>query len=254
MKRFLCLILTIVTLCVCAISANAVFFLEIFHTNAVSLMYHKISEDESQWGDFCISPQEFERDIKYLKENGYRFYTASQLKTLPMGDDGKNVFITFDDGYESDYLYALPILEKYDAKATFFVIGATIDTEDHISKEHLFQLAQSECVEIGSHSYNLHNKTVGEIKQFFYDGASKEIVNDFVKNARYLESVTKTPVKTLSYPNGIWTSGADNALKDAGFIATFTSDELCITNITDPCGRYNRYDFKSAKTIIDHIE
>ena len=242
-------LLTCIIFCSFSAAAEAaefvggVFQLGIFDRGIVSLMYHKISENKTEQNAFCISPEMFEEDIRYFKEQGYRFLTASEADgaLADRRNREKYVVITFDDGYESDYLYALPILEKYNAKATFFVIYSQIGKEDHITAAHLKELSQSSCVEIGSHSGQLHNKTKEELQQIFYSGNTEEIVKDFKESAANLEKLTGKPVRTLSYPNGIWNTAADTALREAGFSATFTSEAKRITKTKTPHGRINRY-------------
>ena len=56
--------------------------------------------------------------VKYLKD-GYTFKTIS---TLAKNVELKQVALTFDDGYLDNYLYAKPILEKHNIRATFYPI------------------------------------------------------------------------------------------------------------------------------------
>ena len=228
--------------------AEGVWGLKMLRPNSLSLMYHKISENPAEQNAFCISPKEFEEDICYLKKQGYRFCTASETKDLSKWE--KCVFITFDDGYESDYLYALPILEKYQAKATFFIIGSSVGQGDHITKKQLEQLSQSPLVEIGNHSYELHNLTVDAIRAEFYSGNATKILDDFRKNAFFLETVTKKPVRSISYPNGIWTPEIDCAMRTFGVVMTFTSNETAIKEFDKPCGRFNRFSGRDIKNVI----
>ena len=71
------------------------------------------------------------------------------------------------------------------------------------------------------------------------------------KNALFLEEIIGKPVRSLSYPNGIWTIDADNALRDIGFVATFTSEEKMIRGGKLPAGRYNRPSTASAQAVIE---
>ncbi|MGB4132477.1 MAG: polysaccharide deacetylase family protein, partial [Tepidanaerobacteraceae bacterium] len=91
--------------------------------------HHIIPETLSKRIDTVVSVSEFEEQMKYLYQHGY--YTASvkdiqeflySKKKLPEN----TLLITFDDGYESNYIYAYPILKKYGFRAVIFPIGSGI--------------------------------------------------------------------------------------------------------------------------------
>lgn len=215
-------------------------------------MYHKITREEKEASNpFCVSPELFEEDIKYMKSNGYKFCFASEIDSIleKTKDGGKYVSITFDDGYESDYTYALPILKKYNVKATFFILGSNLGENDNISKKNLRELSKSPLVEIGNHSLNLHNKPLEEIKMLFLNNEREWIVNDFKQNSKKLEEITGRQIKVLSYPNGIWNSEIDKALRTSGFLSTFTSEAKRSNLSNVPHGRFNR----SADLTIEEI-
>ena len=212
-------------------------------STVVAVMYHKISENPAEIGDFCITPETFEKDIIWFVDNGYSFCFASEVDEILTNDRpyGKYVVITFDDGYESDYRYALPILKKYNAQATFFVIGSGIGTDDRISEESLKLLASSELVEIGSHSNNLHNLSVEEMKRNYSANKLAYIVGDFQQSVAVLEKITGTSVRTLSFPNGIWSKAVVAELRNVGFEELFSSELSPINEYKDRYGRVNRY-------------
>ena len=68
----------------------------------------------------------------------------------------KAVIITFDDGMLSQYTYAKPILDKYNFKATFYIICNNVDKENRMNWNNI-QTLEEEGHEIGSHSMN-HKK------------------------------------------------------------------------------------------------
>ena len=87
------------------------------------LLYHHIVEgDNAEYSDSIISAGLFEKHLAALKEAGYQTVSLKQLedyvyKGAELPDNP--ICITFDDGYYSNYEYAFPLLEKYDAEAVF---------------------------------------------------------------------------------------------------------------------------------------
>ena len=86
------------------------------------LTYHKFSNGSSN--RMTVKTEEFERQMRYLKENGYRTVGLDQLldfmefkSSLP----DKAVVITIDDGWRSAYQIAYPILKEYGFKAVLFL-------------------------------------------------------------------------------------------------------------------------------------
>ena len=86
------------------------------------LCYHRFGSD----GDspLCVPTDVFERQLNYLKTNGYRVISPEEIleylsyrRQLPK----KSVMITIDDGYRSVYNVAFPLLKKYGFQATLFV-------------------------------------------------------------------------------------------------------------------------------------
>lgn len=68
-----------------------------------------------------ITEEQFEAQMKYLAEQGYRTIFLKEWVEGKINPDGKTVAITFDDGYLDNWVYAYPILKKYGVKATIFV-------------------------------------------------------------------------------------------------------------------------------------
>ena len=207
------------------------------------LMYHRISKNDAEINDFCIKPEEFEKDVNLLCEKGYTFLTATELAECKRDTGEKFVAITFDDGYKSDYEYALPILKKYSAKATFFVFGGAIGRADYMTEKQLYELAQSPNAEIGNHSFEIHNKSILKVKQLYASGKNnQQIVNDFIKNKNVLEGITKKKITALSYPNGVYNFTVDSMLRENGTMITFSTEErierLPFSNRV--IGRFNR--------------
>ena len=92
------------------------------------IMYHSLlAKNTNEWNIF---PEAFEKDLRYLSENGYTAVFISDLidyvnegKPLPE----KPIVLTFDDGYYNNYSQGMPLLEQYDMKMVLSVIGSSSD-------------------------------------------------------------------------------------------------------------------------------
>jgi peptidoglycan/xylan/chitin deacetylase (PgdA/CDA1 family) len=96
--------------------------------------YHRVTMIKDDWSCESLSPQAFESQIEYFRQN-FEILSLDQLsrhlrqdRSLPK----KAVVVTFDDGYLDNYVYARPILRKYGVPATFFL------TTGHIGGSRLF--------------------------------------------------------------------------------------------------------------------
>jgi len=96
-------------------------------------MYHRVCPKQNSWSLLPLAPFIFEQQMEYYTHN-YEILTLECLvqiirerKRLPQ----KAVVITFDDGYKDNYLYAYPVLKKYNVPATIFL------TTGHIGNRNL---------------------------------------------------------------------------------------------------------------------
>ena len=215
------------------------------------LTYHKVSELAYEWSDYCVSPKVLEEDIKYLKNLGYTFMTASELASADT--KGKKIAVlTFDDGYESDYKYVMPLLEKYGVCATFFVIGGALGTPEYMTKQQLSELSKKSFAEIGSHSNKLHFKNYSTLVIMYRSNKyNAEIIKDFSDNVAVIKEITgKTPA-AVSYPNGIYSPEIDKILKAGGKKITFTTKETRFAGVkqNSAVGRRNRSCHKDIKNM-----
>ena len=75
------------------------------------------------------------------------------LISYSLAEPIKAAIITFDDGRLSQYNYAKPILDKYNFKATFYIICNSVGKENRMTWDNI-QSLEEEGHEIGSHSMN----------------------------------------------------------------------------------------------------
>lgn len=202
------------------------------------LMYHGFTKDGKE-STYVINMSEFEKDILYLKENGFTFVGTEDILNfynygIPLGE--KSVMITFDDGYLNNYTFAYPILKKYNAKAVISPIASLSDYQSinpdshteyaHITWSQAEEMTKSGLIEFQNHSYNLHTFTEKrkgsaktdkespeEYRKMFYD--------DLKKAHNAIKQATEIPPCVYVYPFGQKSNEMTAVLKCFGYRMSF---------------------------------
>ena len=240
------------------------------------LMYHHVRKDSSSWGKFVVSPQEFEQDLKFLKENGYQTigiddlikYTES-VTQLPQ----KPIMITVDDGYLSAKEYMAPLLEKYQMRAVLSVIGKYSDdyskTMDpnvayaHLTWNDIAELSKSGIFEIQNHTYDMHKNGGGRKGSMKMSGETEEsyhqvLTADLEKTRQKIEESTGIKPICFTYPYGFISKESLEPVRQMGYQVTLTCNEGVNTITRDSeslygLKRYNRPHGVSAEKILSKI-
>ena len=100
--------------------------------------YHRIADVgfmDSEVDDWNVTPKQFERQISTLADRAEIVPLLDLERRLRTPDANSKplVCLTFDDGYANFYLKALPILKRYNAPATAFVVTSSIGSEQPLS-------------------------------------------------------------------------------------------------------------------------
>lgn len=117
---------------------------------------------------------------------------------LVQRNDRGIVTIAFDDGYDSDYTHARPVLDKYHFPATSYVVGSLVGSSGRLSVEQLKNLQDLNGWDIASHSYTHSNLT---------ERARPEIETDLVLSKQFLEqNGLYRGSEHFAYPHGAFDS------------------------------------------------
>lgn len=240
------------------------------------LMYHSVLKDPKAAGKFVVSPDTFESDLKYLKENGYTTIFTSELIDYVYHDaplPEKPVMLTFDDGYLNNLTYVVPLLEKYDMKAVISVVGSFTERDSkgeahspsysNFSWEDINEVVASGHVEIGNHTYNMHSTNAGRKGCMKKKGESVEayqkILSEDLQKTQDLiyENCGFYPV-VFTYPYGYISNASTDVVKQLGFQASFGCYERINYINKDPqrlyqlC-RFNRPSGISTEKFMDKV-
>lgn len=161
------------------------------NVNVPVLMYHAVSD--YMWGinELFVSPSSMDEQLAYLVENGYDAIWFEDLAHV--ADYDKPVILTFDDGYDDNYTELLPLLQKYNVKATVFVIGNAVGMSHKMTEEQIREMAASGLVSIQSHGYTHDDMDVmGEETLEFELSETKKVITRMTGRIPYV----------LCYPTG----------------------------------------------------
>lgn len=181
------------------------------------LMYHAVSDQT--WGleGLFLSPSDMEAQLKYLTENGYDPIFFSDLPHLDQYK--KPVILTFDDGYNNNYTDLYPLLQKYNVKATIFVIPSSVGGQYSMTAAQIKEMADSGLVSIQSHTQD--HKELASL-------SADQQKQQFAQSQLAIARMTGRIPSVLSYPSGSYDSNTlslapeyfDMAVKSRGGLWT----------------------------------
>ena len=185
------------------------------------LMYHYVEyikdTNDTIRKSLNIIPSIFDEQIKTLKNDGYTFMTARELAHVINSDSPlpkKPIAITFDDGYRDVETDILPILKKYNTKATAYVVPGFTGGSDYMTKAQIQNVIKSGLVEVGAHT--VHHVSL--------KGQPLSVVKSEVKESKkMLEDTYHIKVSSFAYPNGEFDETSVKIVKDAGFTSSVST-------------------------------
>ncbi|MBR2744238.1 MAG: DUF5011 domain-containing protein [Clostridia bacterium] len=181
------------------------------------LMYHffydKTTGDTGKDGN-CMEIHDFEDQLKYLTENKYYFPTWEEVENYVKGTSclpEHSVVITVDDGNETFFDLAVPVINKYDVKVTSFVVTSWIENKEYLNKfdrnKIIFQ----------SHSNDMH-KSGSNGKGTFLTMSEEDALADLKASKEFIGNAT-----VFCYPFGDQNENCQKTLEKAGYNMAFTT-------------------------------
>lgn len=206
------------------------------------LCYHHLVE-EGECNSVTVTVGSFAAQMAALAEAGYTPVSIGQVldyvqRGIPLPE--RPVMITFDDGYESNYTLAYPILRQYGFRATMFVIGVSLGKDTykdtgvcmtpHFSLEQAAEMEASGLITVASHGYDVH-EVAGRDAEPLRSGVLQregESEEDYVAfltaDARQMFELLGEDAGFFAYPNGLRDERARVILRGAGVYATVLAE------------------------------
>jgi peptidoglycan/xylan/chitin deacetylase (PgdA/CDA1 family) len=190
------------------------------------LAYHRICDipraDDPL--NLCAWPRDFERVLRYLVSHGYRFVsldTALDVMSESRPRQEKLACLTFDDGYRDFYTHAFPILRKYGAPATVFLVTGFIGDANHWDDRYGLQplplLSREEILELDAQGVEFGSHTVTH--RLLTQLSAAEQTREIVDSKTALEELLDHPIRFFCYPHMDCDERVQSLVHEAGYSA-----------------------------------
>ena len=211
------------------------------------LEYHTVTDKpDIDSKRYNVPPDVFSEQLDYLKQSGYNTITTLEFMKAKRGKlklPENPIILTFDDGYEDNYLYMLPILEAHNMKAVVYVITNELGNKGYLTFDELRDM-QNRGIEIGSHTAN-HRPLIG-LK-------NEDILHEIGASKLFLEWNGIKTVFSFSYPNGLYNEDIIKMLENEKYLTAVTGDAglndfntnpYLLQRINIPQPRFGLFEFK----------
>ena len=161
-------------------------FASLFYTSKKSkvIFYHDIHIDK-QYTAMSTPIELFKRHIQIIRENGYEIVSE-------ITENYGQIEICFDDGFLGLY-DNIELIKKLNIPIHLFVISSFLGKENYINKEQLISLNNLSQLTISSHTHT--HPVLNVISE-------KSIIEEFEKSKNTLETLLKTEVNSICFPEG----------------------------------------------------
>jgi len=158
----------------------------------VSIMYHRFNE--SKYPSTNIQIDIFKEHLKLIKDSKFNFVHPKDFeKNFNLPKKNKEILLTIDDGFESFYNEAWPILQKEKIPFILFISTEPVGKNGYMNWSQIKEIEKSNIGVIGHHSHT--HKYLIDKSEIEFISDIENANNIFLKNLGYIPSL-------FSYPFG----------------------------------------------------
>lgn len=177
----------------------------------VFLMYHELEspgrplcQNEPGYVRYILHTSDFRNQMELLQKQGWRGVNVGEaVRTFPE----KSVAITFDDGCETDLLYAAPLLREMKFGGTFYITTGFLGKTGYLNHSQLRELSGL-GFEIGCHSMT---------HPYLTDLNDADLHREVAGAKLQLEQIVGAPVEHFSCPGGRYDDRVSELARNAGY-------------------------------------
>lgn len=189
------------------------------HVRVPILMYHRIGPypAPAQWTNtygyqieygLTVPASQFGGEMRYLSSHGYHAISLPRLADallyrLPL--PSHPIVLTFDDGRQSPWFHAVPMLRRYGYTATFFVcsgfVGQTNQTANHLNVQRY--LTWKQVMRLAGSGFWIEDHGQKDINAL-WGLPMPALRTEVQQSARLLAAHTHRPIQFIAYTGALW--------------------------------------------------
>ena len=190
------------------------------------LDYHRFNTYRAD--SMTIRLSVFKFQLQYMAEHSYHFIPLSRYVAYRMGKafppPPRSVIITMDDGHESVYTEALPLVKKYRIPVTLFIYPSAISNAHYaMTWEQLRALKATGLFDIQSHTY-WHPNFKREKRRLTPAQYNKFVDTQLRRSREVLDKRLGINVSMLAWPFGIYDKELIQKANKDGYTVAFGLD------------------------------
>ena len=198
--------------------------------------------------EYTVPPDVFDEQLNYLKTNGFTAVTPDDVvryfnSGTPLPP--KPYMITFDDGWENQFRYAFPIVQKYNVPAVFYIYSNVINKRVFMTWDQIKGMGKMNMI-IGDHT-----ASHPQLPKVTSDAS---LQGEIAGSKKIIEAQIGKTIDTFAYPYGAYNAADVNDVKQAGYTSARALNE-CVYQSQDIlftlCGVIITGDFNRFVSIVN---
>ena len=177
----------------------------------ITIMYHRF--EENKYPSTNIRMNDFIQHLEMIKKNDIKFVNPTNFEEeLKNNKKQRKLLLTIDDGYQSFYDNAWPILKKSKIPFILFVSTREVGKAGYMNWEEIKEIERYDFVEIGNHSHT---------HDYLIDFTEEKIKEDLKNSINIFKRELGKNSIFFSYPFGEYSTALKNIVIDLGFKYAF---------------------------------
>lgn len=186
------------------------------------ITYHAVTAGDPASNSVSISAAQFATQLEQLAANGY---TTITMKTLGAYLDWqqlslptKPVVLTFDDNDKTQVTTVLPLLQKYDMVATFYIVSGWVGSHPQLLTWEDIHTLHDAGMDIGGHTVTHQEITAST--------TATTLAQAITQDKRALEEALDREIFSFAFPYNSYSDAAMVHLEQLGYTTGRTSERV----------------------------